>query len=317
LAILLTGLAGWLIFILVEREHPAWALPALLVWLWNPAVLLSSALGAHNDGLMLVLLLAAFLAAQRKGWVWAFLLLGLATQVKLTALIWMPVLGLWLWRQIGFRRALLAGMGGALFLLPISSLLYQPLGGWETLPRMLSERVLYVANSPSQFIDRLLPLLGYRLPKEFVLFWIIRVPSYLFATVGVAIPAWLIWRKRLAAWGVHPQLWALALVASLLYLTLGSFWFQHWYVVWAILPAALLPWSRFTRRVLPFVCFGPLAANIVAETLSQLPVMIISVIGLTGLVVAMIWLPGVVAGGVVWWTGRKDGKPKNPFVYTD
>ena len=308
LAILLTGLAGWLIHALVKREHPAWALPGLLVWLWNPAVLLSSALGAHNDGLMVVLLLAAFLAAQRKGWMWAFLLLGLAAQVKLTALIWMPVLGLWLWRQIGFRRALLAGISGVALLLPLSWLLYQSLGGWETLPRMLSERVLYVANSPSQFIDRLLPLLGYRFPKESVLFWIIRVPSYAFALLGVGIPAWLLWRKRLADWGVQPQLWALALVASLLYLTVGSFWFQHWYVVWAVVPAALLPWSRFTRWVLPFVCLGPFAANIVAGALSQLPVMILSVIGLTGLVVAVIWLPGLLAGSVVWWTGRKDNE---------
>jgi hypothetical protein len=308
LAILLTGLAGWLIYGLVAREHPAWALPALLVWLWNPAVIFSSALGAHNDGLMVVLLLLAFVAAQRERWVLTFLFVGLAAQVKLTALIWMPVLGLWLWRQIGFRRALLAGIGGVLLLLPLSWLLYQPLGGWETLPRMLSERVLFVANSPSQFIDRLLPLLGYRLPKEFVLFWIIRVPSYAFALLGITVPAWLLWRKRLADRGVNSQLWALALVASLLYLTVGSFWFQHWYVLWAVVPAALLPWSRFTRWVLPFVCLGPLAANIVAGTLSQLPVMIISVIGLTGLVVAMIWLPGLIAGSVVWWTGGKDNE---------
>lgn len=297
LAIGLAGLTGWLIYGLVKREKPAWALPGLLVWLWNPAVLLSSALGGHNDGLMLVLLLAAFLAVQRKRWMWALFLLGLAAHVKLTALVWAPVLGLWLWRQIGLRRALLAGIGALALLLPLSWLLYRPLGGWETLPRMLSERVLYVANSPSQFIDRLLPLLGYRLNKEFVRFWIIRVPSYLFALVGVAIPAWLVWRNRLTAWGVNPQLWALALVVSLLYLTVGSFWFQHWYVLWVALPAALLPWSRFTRWVLPFVCLGPLAANIIAGTLSGLPVMILSVIGLTGLVVAVIWLPGLVAGG--------------------
>ncbi len=308
LAILLTGLAGWLIYGLVQREHPGWGLPGLLVWLWNPAVIFSSALGGHNDGLMVVLLLLAFVAAQRKRWVLTFIFVGLAAQVKLTALIWMPVLGLWLWRQIGFRRALLAGIGGAALLLPLSWLLYQPFGGWETVPRMLSERVLFAANSPSQFVDRLLPLLGYRLPKEFVLFWIIRVPSYAFALLGVGIPAWLLWRKRLVGRGINSQLWALALVASLLYLTVGSFWFQHWYVVWAVVPAALLPWSRFTRWVLPFVCLGPLAANVIAGILSQLPVMIISVIGLTGLVVAVIWLPGLIAGGVVWWTGRKDNE---------
>ncbi len=304
LAILLAGLTGWLVYALVKRENPAWALTALVVWLWNPSVLLGFALGAHNDGLMLVLLLATFLAAQRRRWLLAFLLLGLAAHVKLTALIWLPVFALWLWRQIGFRRALLAGIGAAALLLPLSWLLYQPLGGWETLPRMLSERVLYVANSPSQLIDRLLPALGYQLPRQVVRFYIISLPSYLFAVLGLAVPAWLLWRNRLAARGVNPQLWGLALLAALLYLTVGSFWFQHWYILWAVVPAALLPWSRFTRSVLPFICLGPLAANIIAATLSGLPVMIISVVGLTGLVVATIWLPGM-AGALLLWVRAK------------
>ncbi|HRJ41196.1 MAG: DUF2029 domain-containing protein [Caldilineaceae bacterium] len=306
LGILLAGLTGWLIYGLVQRERPGWGLCALLVWLWNPAMLLSSAVGGHNDGPMLLLLLLTFWAAQRQRWVLAFLLLGLSAHVKLTSLIWAPVLGLWLWRQIGLKRALLAGLGAGVLLLPLSWLLYQPLGGWQTLPRMLGERVLYVANSPSQFVDRLLPLLGYRLPKEFVRFYIIQMPTYAYGLLGVLVPAWLLWRNRLVRQGANPQLWGLALLVAMLYLTVGSFWFQHWYVLWAVLPASLLPWSRFTRWVLPFVCLGPLAANIIADTLARLPVMIISVIGLTGLVVATIWLPGMLAGGVALW-GRKRG----------
>ena len=43
------------------------------------------------------------------------------------------------------------------------------------------------------------------------------------------------------------MLWHALLVVSMLYLVVGSFWFQPWYVLWVIAPAALLPGSRFTR----------------------------------------------------------------------
>jgi hypothetical protein len=59
----------------------------------------------------------------------------------------------------------------------------------------------------------------------------------------------------------NQKLWRTLLIVSLSYLVVGSFWFQPWYVLWIIAPAALLPESPFTRSVLPWLVFGALSSN--------------------------------------------------------
>ena len=141
LAIGLAGLGGVLIYIITTYRSPQLAPAALLAWLWNPLLLTATAIGAHNDMLMLLLMLVALLLFQRQRWLLGLLALALAAHVKLTALLLLPVLGLWLARRCGWRRALrISGVAGALALV-LSWLLYAPLGGWATLPRMLGERV--------------------------------------------------------------------------------------------------------------------------------------------------------------------------------
>ncbi len=151
LAVALAGVCGWLLFSMVCRQMPSqsrnWALLALLFWLWNPLLLVSTAMGAHNDMLMLALQLAGLWLLQRRRWLGGLLVLVLAAHVKLTVMVLAPVVGLWVVRQLGWRRALLYWLSWSCAGLLISWLLYAPLGGWETLPRMLSERARYVANS--------------------------------------------------------------------------------------------------------------------------------------------------------------------------
>lgn len=313
LAIGLTGLAGWLIYGLVRRERPEFALAGLVAWLWNPAVVLASALGAHNDGLLLVLLLGSLWALQRSRWLIGLLLLGLAAHVKVTALVWGPVYALWLWRRLGWRAMLGWGaLAGALLLL-LSWLLYWPLGGWETLPRMLAERMLFVANSPAQIVYRLLLNSGYGPTAEGLLFAVTRLPTYAAGLLGIALPAWLFWRASRQKAATAPALWAACAWATLLYLLVGTFWYQHWYVVWAMAPAALLPWRGMSRLLLPLLCWGAVSSNLIGDGVSRLPVMVISPVGLTAVVVATIWLPGLAAG--LWlWRRRKSKAPNGQFA---
>ena len=173
---------------------PQLAAAALLAWLWNPLLLVASAVGAHNDMLMLALLLASFLALQRHGWLAALLLLVLAGHVKLTALTLAPVYGFWLVRQLGWRRALAyaavtVGVG-----LAISWLLYAPLGGWATLPRMLEERQRYVALSFHHLLYRF--LLARGVERELIWHLTIQWPTLLYVACSVAL-AWLLvgWRQ--------------------------------------------------------------------------------------------------------------------------
>src|SRR5262249_46457773 len=132
LAIVLAGVCGALIAMILGRHRPEHVPAALLIWLWNPLLLVTTAIGAHNDMLMMAALLAALLLFQRRRWVGGLLALVLAAHVKLTALLLLPVLGLWLVQRYGLARAIRSSGIALVVAIPLSWLLYAPLGGWAT-----------------------------------------------------------------------------------------------------------------------------------------------------------------------------------------
>ena len=93
LAVGLTGFSGLLIVSMVRRNRPHLATAALAAWLWSPLLLVSTAIGAHNDAALIVPLLLMLWLLQRRRWLPALLALVLAAHVKLTALSCCPSLG--------------------------------------------------------------------------------------------------------------------------------------------------------------------------------------------------------------------------------
>jgi len=267
LAVSLTGLSGWLIASLVRRSQADLVPLALAVWLWNPLTLVTTALGGHNDAVMLVLVLLGWWLLQRQRPFWAILALILAANVKLTALIWLPACALWIIWRYGWKQALKIGLASALSGLALSWLLYAPFGGWQTLPRMLQERSAHLANSLWEIVKYLLiEWGGWSDGEAFQLS--IRLPNWLFGIGALLIALWMFnfrpkrWRSLpLTSQEADQRLWRTLAITSLLYLLIGSFWFQHWYVLWLLAPAALLPKSLLTRSMLPWLAFGALASN--------------------------------------------------------
>lgn len=267
LAITLTGLSGWLIASLVKHRQAALAPLALAAWLLNPLTLIATALGGHNDAVMLVLVLLGWWLLQRQHPFWALMALILAAHVKLTALLWLPACALWIIWRYGWGRALKIGLACLLSGLFLSWLLYAPFGGWQTLPRMLQERSAHLANSPWQIIKYLLVNLA-GMPDGNAFQLCIRLPNWLFAAGALLGALWMFnfrpnrWRKPPFTSAEYERaLWRALAATSLLYLLVGSFWFQHWYVLWLAAPAVLLPESPLTRSALPWLAFGALASN--------------------------------------------------------
>lgn len=317
LAVALAGLCGWLIYILARRVDPLLAVVALLAWLWNPLLLVSSAVGAHNDMAMLLLILASFWALQRRAWLGGLLLFVLAAHVKLTALTLAPIYGLWLVRHLGWRRALPYSVLVALVGLAISWLLYAPLGGWATLPRMLEERQRYVALSFHHVVYRLLYDRGLDAALNRLI--TIRGPSLVYAIGSVVISGIMIgWRRAEPAQphaGDLRVFWCAATASNLFYLLVGSFWFQAWYVLWVLAPASLLPQSRFTRYVLPWLCLGALCSNVVADYLPKLAEPPFTHTGRVAVAVITIWLPAAVAALFVLARRGRPGADVLPKLY--
>jgi len=264
LAIGLSGMCAVLIWQIVRRSSPQDAPAAVLAWLWNPLVLNSTALGAHNDALMLVCMLLALLLFQRQCWTMGWMALWLAAHVKLTALLLLPVLAVWLVRQIGWQRAIKHSVLALVIALPTSWLLYAPLGGWATLPRMLRERTALVFNSPANLLYHALQdHWNWIEPRALRL---VTTGSTLLWALVAALIVWHMWRRSRTQRD-DAVLWHAALLVTIAYLLIGSFWFMQWYIVWAIVLAALLPTSRWTRVLLPLYSATTLVALVMGEFL--------------------------------------------------
>ena len=302
LAIGLTGLSGWLIFNMVGRSQASLAPLALAAWLLNPITLMASAVGGHNDALMLVLVLSGWWLLQRQRPFWGILAIILAAHVKLTALIWLPACALWILWRWGWARALKIGLANLASGLALSWLLYAPFGGWGTLSRMLYERSEFFANSIWRVLNYLLHYRwGWSTESAHQLST--NLPNLLFVAGALIVPLWTFnfrpqrWRSAsiVATVEADQKLWRALTAVSMLYLLVGSFWFQHWYVLWALAPAVLSPDSRFTRSMLPWLAFGALSSNaamsfLLATALENAP----RILSYTT-VVAIIWGPLLVA----------------------
>jgi len=316
LAISLTGLSGCLVYSMVRRSQASLTPLALAAWLLNPMTLIATAVGGHNDAVMLVLVLLCWWLLQRQRPFLAILVLIVAAHVKLTALIWLPACALWtVWRW-GWGRALKIGLASLTSGLALSWLLYAPLGGWQTLPRMLNERSEFLANSLWRVLNhQLIYRWGWSTQSAHQLST--GLPNWLFAAGALIIPLWVFnfrpkrWRNAstIIPAEADRMLWSALTAISMMYLLVGSFWFQHWYVLWVLAPAVLLPDSRFTRSMLPWLVFGALSSSmamsfLLATTLKTAP-RIVNYIS----VLIIIWGPLLIAFSALALV-RRSGKRK-------
>jgi hypothetical protein len=241
---------------------------ALLFYVWNPLLLVEFAGNGHNDVVMLTFVLLAFWLHLEGQWRLAALALGLATLVKLAAVVFVPgYLWLLLWEgagaargQPGVRRLALGAWRGAQALavmLVAWVALYLPVweglhtlqalvsgpanrlylhtlaaAAWWNVPELLAN-VLGVTGDREQFMGSVRQSLDANL----------RV--WLMGLLGL-VAFVVTWRARtfpraLTAWG-----WvAIAAVVA-------QGWFWPWYASWAVVPAALAPSRRLRKAAVVF-----------------------------------------------------------------
>ena len=124
----------------------------------------------------------------------------------------------------------------------------------------------------------------------------------MFAAGALLIPVWT-FNFRPKRWRGDPilpadanqVLWHTLTAISMLYLLVGTFWFQHWYVLWVLAPAVLLPDRRFTRSMLPWLVFGALSSNVAMSFLQVTVLESAPPIVKYGSVVLIIWVPLLIA----------------------
>jgi alpha-1,6-mannosyltransferase len=277
------ALVWWLLGRTLPSQRRA-QLTAFTVFAWNPLVLFDVPGNAHNDALMVTLLLLGVVPlvigrrTTDRAWLVGVLFVGLSALVKYTtALVGLLYAVPWA-RQLPSWRARVGWLGGtALLVGAIGYLLFLP---WLKLPDVLDS--LMNAGSLRLYSNSVPDIIGLAisnfvldpggaptayayegLPETYhtadVRFWMKAITRGLFVLYLV----WemiLLWRvanaPRLQVAGAVIAASARAfLVLNLLVLT----WVLEWYFLWPLALATLLGWQRMLTRVT------------VAYTLTSLP----------------------------------------------
>jgi alpha-1,6-mannosyltransferase len=223
--------------------------PDRATWLavLNPLVLLHLVSGAHNDALMLALLVAGLAAAVsgRPGWGAALVTLG--ALVKAPAVLGLPaVAALWSQLLIGRSRVLRAGVATGLAAAATTAAVTALTGtgfGWVG---ALSTSASAHSWSVTSVLGRLTQLL---------------LQSYELGSASLATPLWrlagmlavgvvgvLLWVHRVRLGAIH----ALGLALTALAVLGPSI--RPWYLLWGLVPLAVAAPDGLVRRWAPVAC---------------------------------------------------------------
>lgn len=241
-------LIGWSVRCGDKNGHrDRWTRPAgLLLFAWNPMVLIEGMGNGHNDMVLIASLVAGLLLWERRLWWATALALSLAAMTKATGLLTLPIFGVVLLREERtWRRRFIKAMVVACIFLAIAFVSYRALGPVEDTIRgvrdMLTTRRGYAIASAVRVVLR-------EVVPENITEPIPRVTGqYLFALFYAGL-LWRVWCGKL-------NLYAAAFLAYFAQLIYGAT-FRVWYPIWLVPLAALYAAPAMTWRMLLFSFSG-------------------------------------------------------------
>ncbi len=232
-AIMVAGTAAtaMLIHDIARRVQPHLALSATLAWLWCPIVLWEGVANAHNDVLLILLVVAAL-------WCWVsgheggvVPLLGAAALLKVVAVMLIPAAIVAIIFRIGWNRRLMAVVGQtaamSLAILWVAFTPFFDIGG--TIDAIQSQRGVWV-TSPALLAATIKDELGYGFDFG-PIYERFSTAVIVVLTIGGALVAWRR-PEALARIGYEQLFWFLLLATSNL---------RPWYIIWLVALAAVLP----------------------------------------------------------------------------
>lgn len=212
----------------------------LLLWAWNPALLLTFALNGHNDALMLAWLVAGYWAGRRGHRAAGLWLMALAALTKPVAALAIPFFFFEFLRETPPGRPRLTyavvAPGGAAML---AWLAFQPFAGaggaWRA-PVELTARLLREATGGASFSPAVwvYMALGGRVPIEVI--------GAAFQAIFAGLGGWLLW----LAWRGRGALRGVADIFIAYVVTALNFriWYAVWPFPWLLLDAVGMAGER-------------------------------------------------------------------------
>jgi hypothetical protein len=221
-------------------------LTGLLLFTWNPMVLIEGMGNGHNDMVLIALWVAGLLLWERKLWWAAAVALSLAAMTKATGLLMLPIFGIILLREeTTWRRRFIKAAVAACIFLSLAYLSYRALGPVEETIRgvrdMLTVRRGYaIASAVRVVLREVVPgNASEPIPRT--------TGQYLFVLFYAGL-LWRTWRGKL-------NLYAATFLTYFAQLIYGAT-FRVWYPIWLVPLAALYPAPAMTCRMLLFSFAG-------------------------------------------------------------
>jgi len=217
--------------VFMNKVDPQQALPNTYLLAWNPVVLFSTWGNGHNDMTIVFWILLAALAVQNRRFTIAVLSLLVGALFKYIPLLLIPpVIAIALSNLRGYyprlRYFVLTGILGVALVWTA----YLPF--WKNLGIFSLERrtQLVTSSLPAIFFYLIEPIFGKETPKAISLIAVCLTAIF---TVG---RGWLAQCDN--KWSNFPKA---SFDILTFYLLVTCLWFQHWYTIWLIGAAALLP----------------------------------------------------------------------------
>jgi alpha-1,6-mannosyltransferase len=234
----------------LARRHGRDPAEAVLLGVGSPLILTTLVSGAHNDALMLGLLLAGLAVAKRFGTVPGVVLCALAAGVKSPAALGVLFLG-WVWAGSGAsvrRRVTHTAAAGciALSTLEIVSLLSGINWGW--LRTATAADKSFTAVTPIDALAKAVSGVTHVVNLQISVLGARTVFSVIGLTCAAAIGLVMLWRAP--QWGAQLTLGVTLLVVALLGPILWA-----WYVTWGVLVLAPVVTPRLRAAVIGISTF--------------------------------------------------------------
>jgi len=232
---------SWLVYQIVRDRQPEWALPAALFWLWNPLVLWDGIGNAHNDVTLMLPVIAALWAWQKRLDHWVIPLLLASVLIKYVTLILIPVALVAVWRRNPGSRERVTGVlwsvAGVLFLIAVSMYPFYNVDAMVTSAR---EQGAKVAASPAWVLMASMQEWSIAdIEAETII-------DVAYGLAAITVAGWMV-----ACWRRPDRLPRATFEVMFIFMLIASTNQRGWYVIWLVpLAAVLIPTAPWKRAIL-------------------------------------------------------------------
>jgi hypothetical protein len=241
-------LNGVLILALVRPYGRRAMAASFLLYAWNPLILFEFAANGHNDVAMLTFLLGGLLAMRSAHPSLSIALVTLATLIKPSAVLVLPLFAwLWLRKQSDWTGRLGVALGTAVITLGLTALLYYP---WYEGPETFGPLIMWSTASP-MYLNYVPDFLSQRMVERMIVNGLPWEQAWLDARERVKLATRIIFVIYFLAEIWYLRKWnelpAACARVFLVFLVLVNTWVLAWYFTWSLAMVALIPSARWLK----------------------------------------------------------------------